>query len=655
MLSSNAYSNDTTIQGSIFYDALFIKNNINNKCDHPMIRMILNKYLIAGANTLDSNKFLSGIIDNQVFDTGNVCKKFSNYDGNFVASLGNLNVSPIADGMANFIVKRTKQELSIAFFDKFQKELEKYPDLKTIFPSTYRVLSAIGKDIYMFEMYIQTLREAFNSDLTILPSNLHGIIDNHKEYFDKRPELTSLLRSGFYLAQSIQEKQHPGNIIENYDVNILDSVQNVKAAFQTLKLFSISFKGSSDSAYWIPYSSIYENLIKNLDKDSTLIRIYLGLILQKAKENKIYFVTDTGNCYLENLMNNNYTKLKPYITYIRDVISKAEVLDKRFSETLKCENYSLKLENFYGVISSTIDLMRYAAKIEQLSFFKKSDSLKFEENLNIYFDIAQSSADIGINIYRKKYSLAILNTVQVFTAIDSCVKWNAKHNSVKESLYKEAFSDDDDFYKISKKLTKYGSFAALITSAKSSSEVEAAIESIALPTGSSRIKRESKFNISINAYCGLFSGYEKIQGVDYDHSEINFNHWNTWGVTVPIGVAFSWSKSLFPLVWLSKYCGFSSTILLSAIDIGALAAFRFEDMDSTSDVPDIKIKDIVSPGVFYSIGIPKCPISVNIGYQIGPLLRKVTKDANTYSKKYSRFGIAACVDIPILNLYNKID
>ncbi|HYG15622.1 MAG TPA: hypothetical protein VEC12_07695, partial [Bacteroidia bacterium] len=96
----------------------------------------------------------------------------------------------------------------------------------------------------------------------------------------------------------------------------------------------------------------------------------------------------------------------------------------------------------------------------------------------------------------------------------------------------------------------------------------------------------------------------------------------------------------------------SSTILLSMVDIGAVAAFRFTN-DSAEEIPTVQLQDIFSPGIFYSLGFPNSPVSLNIGYQMGPLLRKVTVQSNQYGQSYSRFSIALCVDIPLLNFYTR--
>jgi hypothetical protein len=188
---------------------------------------------------------------------------------------------------------------------------------------------------------------------------------------------------------------------------------------------------------------------------------------------------------------------------------------------------------------------------------------------------------------------------------------------------------------------------ATVAQAKNSEQVEDAIEAFALPTGSARIKRETLFNVALNDYCGLFYGGENIKGLDNGYK-------STYGITAPIGISISWGKQYaVPFSSLKNRDGnWSSTFFISIIDIGAITAFRFQD-DVTESVPTIELKDIISPGIFYSFGIPKSPLSVNLGYQIGPLLRKVTSTDNSYQNSYSRISIAFVVDIPILNFYTK--
>jgi len=173
-----------------------------------------------------------------------------------------------------------------------------------------------------------------------------------------------------------------------------------------------------------------------------------------------------------------------------------------------------------------------------------------------------------------------------------------------------------------------------------------------LPTGSARIKRETPFNISLNAYCGLYLGHESISGIENKHT------FNGYGVTAPIGVAFSIGKRTFLGIGGKKANHWSYSLFLSVVDLGAVAAFRFND-DSTSKIPVIQLKNIISPGAFFSIGIPKSPVSINLGAQMGPNLRKVyamtgDQQSNDYEKQtYWRFSASVCVDLPVLNFYTK--
>jgi len=78
-------------------------------------------------------------------------------------------------------------------------------------------------------------------------------------------------------------------------------------------------------------------------------------------------------------------------------------------------------------------------------------------------------------------------------------------------------------------------------------------------------------------------------------------------------------------------------------------------------VPTIQLKDIFSPGMFLSLGIPKTPLSINLGAQMGPNLRKVnvtdpgnTNPHNDFENRiYWRYSISVCVDIPVFNFYTK--
>jgi hypothetical protein len=577
------------------------------------------------ADTTDPNPYINIDISSLHSE---LKQKFSASGFNF-ANIGGFDVTSIADAFAKFIVKRTKQELNIAFFEKFQDELNKYPDLKSVFPQTYRALTVIGDEIYMYEAYIQTLRTSFEKDLASLPSNLPSIIYNHTEYFNAMPELKAELLTAFYVAQALQNKQHPGEIIENYPINYLASVNlNVKAAFQTLQLFSTSLKSNNDSTYWVSAPDVMKHF-----NDTLFLKLYLGLVLQIAKNDPIVFTNYNGKqINLADEMIKYYREFKEYQPYMIDLATKAQTLDTKIKRSSKIKNDSVLFENYYSVVSTSVDLMKHATQIDRFSFFR-NDSLKLEEKTKQYFDLAQAAADIFIDVNRRNYSSAIVNGVYLFKEVFDST--NVK-KFIEKKYSKISKKDIDikynEFIPIPNKLFKYGSFMVAIAQAGSSDEMESAIEAIALPTGSARIKRETQRNVSVNAYCGFFGGQDRTNWKSQPIS--------SYGITAPIGIAISWGR---------KHHSISAFV--SIIDLGAVTSFRFKN--DTAAVSKITLKDIISPGVFFSYGIPKSPISINAGCQLTPLLTAVSSSGNSFEAKMFRFSLSFCVDIPILNLYTK--
>jgi len=608
------FSISITIGQNPYYDAITLKMFIRSgstKFNTDSIKkanFILTKYLSNEDQTIESefgkNNFYKYRFENfaekgteKVPEGGNG----NNFLSTSFNAVSGLNITSLADGFSKFIVKRTKQELSTAFFEHFKDDLNdvRYKNLQLIFPQTFRTLSAIDNEIYMFDLYIQTLRESFEKDLRSLPANLPGLIDNNSNYFDHRKELKAELQTAFYIARSIQDNKHPGEMIEKYNVDDLNNLPNMKAAFQTLQLFSTSLKSNNDSSYWVS-----ENEIKILCKDTTLLNLYLGLVLQRAKNESINFVIEGKIINLANEINNSHfvkLKINNYISYISTISSKAQSIDKKIIVLKKEKNDSVLLENYYTVISSSIDLMKYAVQTDKLPGL---ETVNIEKSTLPYFELAQTASDIVIDVHRGNYSLAIVNVSYIARSIDS--------------------TNSD----VAQKLLKYGSFIAAIANAKNSDQVNNAIEAIALPAGSSRIKRESRSNVSLNAYCGFYGG-KNIAG-----------DWST-GLTAPIGIAASWG--------IYKHTSFS--VLFSIFDLGAPVAFRFSN--NSDSIPAIKLADIISPGLFVSWGIRKCPVSINAGCQMTPSLTSVSSKGNTFGTKSLRVTLGLLVDLPLLNLYNK--
>jgi hypothetical protein len=696
--------------GYLLYDALYIKENLNK--EDSVIREILKFYEIKSSTDLAYNQYLKNVMPN-VFINTHSGDKIGNMTSSIFSNVGNLDVTNFADGLAKFIVERTKEELNIAFFDKFKEVLSdpKYVDLKTVFPETYGVLMVIDNQIYNYEDYLQALRNAFDRDLSNLPNNLPSIIDNHSSYFDANPGLKVILQSSFYIAQQVQLKEHPGQMIANYPVDEFMGTQtginqNIAPSFKTLQLVSRSFKSKTDSLihYWAS-----DSLIKKLFNDDDAVKIYIGLLVQQSRKDSIAFEGKE----LWKIIDGSYTVARGYEEYknfFRTVSSKIRDIEKEIDALEEIDKDSLRIEKYHTIAGKALDLMDHLVAVEKMPYFPKD--LDIAKKAGIYIYSARTASDIVIDVNRKQYASAIMKTVMLYDTIfhkdgldtfivqtfaskvpkiislreqmaDVIKKSKILIEQIagntptadqkkmlqfiltkKDSISKEIakiindFRDSKSFKKWEdsirnelsmtiKSLLKYGTFMSAIIDAKTSDEVEAAIESAALPVGSARIKRESTFNIALNAYCGPYMGYERVYDLDSKWMSASKSTVNSYGLTAPVGISISYGGNCKKAKNHSSY-----SLFLSVIDIGAIASFRFRD-STTEILPTIQLKNILSPGIFFSYGIPTLPISVNAGWQMGPLLRKVDAqiNENTYSDRYGRVSLSICIDIPIVNFY----
>jgi hypothetical protein len=683
----------------------------------------------------DNNKFLSKEV-NAIFKTaGAQSKNTVPSISSALGAVGGLNVTNFADGLARFLIKRSKEELNIAFFENLRDFLNKpeYIDLRTIFPETSRTFSVIGDEVYNFERYIHGLRESFREDLANLTTNIPKIIDNHPAFFQENPDLKSYLLGSIYVAENLRDKVHPGYILEEYPDDYLTGLDTlVHGSLQTLRLLSESLRDSTttDSTYWISARNA-----KELLKDKDVRRVYVGLFYQlaKSKYDSIRFTSDLT--LVEALDKVDVKNLEHIQNYVIRYVEKTDRLGRMIREYSKPANDSIALEQYYNYFKTSIDLLEYSVNAANL--LKRPDlSVPLKNATATYFNIANSTADLVLDINRKNYPSAVRNAVYIYDIIkversqkhidllksqirDKFSKeverieklLPAKEKAVREAIAKveskadlenakkalaNAIKERDDLHvtlnsaknilataieeckreeaakTLMKKILIYGSFMADIVIAKSAEDVEKTIEAFALPTGSSRIKRETCFNVALNAYLGGFAGREQIRGLEKKPSTV-------YGLTAPVGISISRGHSIFFAGTGEKNWAWSTSVFISLIDIGAIASFRLEEEqevvtqddgeDATATIyqlPQVQLKDIISPGVFISLGIPKTPLSINAGWQVGPNLRKIKVTqktdsdpepitiANDYADRmYSRFSVSIVVDIPILNFYSK--
>jgi hypothetical protein len=530
--------------------------------------------------------------------------------------ISGLNVTNFADGLAKFLVKRAKEELYVSFFEKFKDYITtSAPELKVLFPYTVVLLENFQS--WEYANIINTLREAFDNDLQMLLSNFPGlrnmdttnVAGNAKIRVKK---LTTFLNSdegllflaaieignGIIAKDKIPDVFHYVNEKYFSQLHSIPKIEDVRSSIDLLDIISYSLKSNKYRENYIGKPQI-KDLVSVKEQRNT----YLGLLYQQIKKKNI----------------------------VINGIVVADELGKSGNITQYIQNLSLAGNNILNAMDSLIrnnsggsDLQSQwsAAFLNANEFIKASADIKLinpklqlPERLGNVFKSSQQTLEISYDISVKNYSAATIKMV----------KFISDHTKNIDPRTKEI-------------LVKYLSFASNVASASSSNEIEAAIEAVALPAGSASIKKNTCFNVSINAYLGGFAGKEYLP-------DNNMKNWaNTLGVSAPVGLAFS--KGL-------DKCG-SLSLFVSVIDVGAFASYRLKDTSAT-ELPKVTLQNIFAPGVGIVYGIPKWPISIGYMHQWGPALREITSTAAKINSSdlNRRWFFFIAVDIPIANLYTK--
>lgn len=645
----HAQTSNLPASRSVIYDALYISSHLdfvrgNFQFEGDTSKAILRDYFSNPdfITALHANPFINQFIP------GGYSASFGGATiDNLISSAGNLNVTNIADGLTKFLIERAKEELSIAFFDQMKKDLadEKYEDLRLIFPQTYRTLQLIDQRIYQFSAYLTSLREVFILDLNGLPNTLPLVIHKpvYYNYFQQNPALKMAIQLGIISSNFLINKgqirhvgvvidsllkpdllfpiSQPANPLHNTQADINGSIKTLQLISQSLRSTDTAGQGTPAAKYWVSLDSV-----QLLFSSPNTLKIYLGLLYQQAQNTKIRFANDR-----------QLTQMLDTIAAKNEISKVTGILYSLYAGFKQYEDYRIQFNNIKqglqkdslsiivnGLITGSIDIIENG--MELLNEWLPDSTNK---TLQTFVPIARSMSEIYLYIPQKRYGLAVLSAANLYRQI-----FEFAHNG--------GLANSSTFEKISRKLSLYGTFMAEVSNAENSDQVKEIIKRTALPAGSSYVKKHSRFNVALNAYLGGFWGNEFL-------AEKGKQHWaSAAGVYAPVGINFS--KGI--LGKRGKSFG-SASILLNIIDIGTFASFRLKDQ-TTSALPEVKLKNIFAPGIGLVYGLPKYPISLGYTYQLGPNLREINPDVVITSEKMNRrWQFFLGVDIPLLNFYNK--
>lgn len=658
---------------NLYYDALTIRENIDIDPEHPGTKTISKDQAALLAPYFKITDHHDGQVIKALNDSLKKNPFFKNYQvnggelssdlgkgSNLLTGIAGIDVTQFADGLAQFMIERSKEELNVAFFQKFKTYLEKHPEFQVLFPYTTNFLSGILA--YEYTQLIGGLRDAFYSDLKNLVSNLDDLflLPKYEKVVHDFPEILVVIRT-IQIISDIENSKNPAEVIHDLasmpewqGVDTLTSRGASKNLHNLLKVTDLFSQGlrfhpgvkelitlpegtitQEDSALvsisrdpaktrtklatwklqptWVTYRHF-----EVLFKDSLAFNIFMGLFYQQASNGDIKFIVNGA----EKKMTKFLAMHAQDVFFLRGLVIDFVKLSEEVDEALQTiqTKKELTASDYNHYIGTSIDVVEYGFRLMPLvgGKFDGAD----------YIDIARSGNALYRNVYEKNYAAAVSNAIGIIEKVTEVI---TPSNKTSRSRF-------SDLNRSASGVLKYGVLMANVVDAKSPQEIKDAIANAALPTGSSAYRKYQQFTLSVNSYFGAYARLDPV-----DHVKRIWDQ--PVGVIAPVGLALNHG--------LGTYGSISAFIPL--LDIGAIADFRLKN-DSTALTEQIKLGNIFSPGGYLVYGLgANIPMALGIGAQYGPGLYSIEVDDKNGTKNYYqnpdwRVNVFLVVDIPLFNL-----
>ncbi len=601
--------------------------NIPNASDAQLVEAYKgNPYFDLG-NDLDPSKLMAK--DNARLSQNALISQLSlNQNSNFDDIGGGSSLAGnIAQGTAKFLIERANQEINAAFFRRLKKTMDETQELQKLFPEVYKLTSTI--ETYNFDAALNAMKTKLEEDLENLLANIPTLaeIESYKSKLNEVPELS------YYFAicdilNGIKLNQNAGSIIHKVYISpyIEGPLTNEANILKLSGLLSFSLRdimlsdeNGGDKGWMSPSDLHYEP--KALLE---IFQYYLGFLAQV--DPGVVFRFDKGEVSFNKFLLDNHGHVSDMsgflsntyasFSFINNEIAIIRTLSKNEStpeivDQAKFVHYKNIAIEVVNIVERTVKYPKLFADAEKEKILKTTGAFKIT-----YIPAAEKVLIVAVNLEKKNYNEAIFNAGELVTI-----------------LLKK--TDNVDAKNITGKIFKYGQFFASVATAKSGDDVKNAIDAIALPTGSSSIKKDLTFNVAINGYIGYFRRQIKKE----DAFVSGFTQ--SYGITAPVG--FTGSFGFKEKGSISAFAGI--------IDVGAIAQYQLKQDQTTGTTtaePEIDWGNIISPSIHLVYGaFCYLPVSVGVGTQW--LANNATISDDSYKLK-PRWNFFIAFDIPMVNI-----
>ncbi len=580
------------------------------------------------------------------------CKSFI---GAGIKSLSGLDVTKFANAISDVLIERAKQELTIAFFDRFKKFAQENPEFHILFPKTTANLSNLLT--YAYPQMLPKLRTGFLDDIAQISFNIEALLElpKYRTLLENFPEVRVAIRSLKLIHQLENGDVNAAQVIklfsefDEWKENGSRQFKNMSGTIQFAAIFSESLRSDDSTKIWVRSSDI-EGLVKK----EVFARVFLGLIYLRVQQQNIKYFLDPANPTTSTDLADLLSKQKDNILFMQNRIAQFIALAERVNDAYQNvrvknrANTKLTKEDYFNYIAISLDAVDYSFSIVKT----------FDPRLQVdaYLDIARKSNDLYKSIYTEEYTQAISDAIDIIVSVQDLTK-RQKNSTVTVGTSKVpgALPHDEaskDLLTFIHRIKPYAIFMANVIEAENEAAVKAALENAILPVGSSSIKKNTLRNVSVQAYLGAYLSTS-------NNGTISTSPWtDKFGVIAPIGISFTPGF----LSWQKK----GSLSLFGALfDVGAIVDYKLkkDSVVSTSGTStsvvtkdySVELGQIFSPGLYAVYGFPwNLPLSLGFGAQYGPGLSKIESGDNVVLNNPSwRWNFFLAVDLPLFNLVNK--
>ncbi|RMG69055.1 MAG: hypothetical protein D6722_10995 [Bacteroidetes bacterium] len=561
----------------------------------------------------------------------------------------------LVDAAAQFLVDRTREELIVAFFERFETRMAELPELRYLFPQTWLQLS---QRTYLYGPGLGTgWREAMATDLQHLPWQVEAMIDELPAYRGLRTRSDyRLFQLAFLLTDWLGEgdqdfffllmNQLPELAGGPSSTSFLDTALQLNRSSLWQLRTPTSWREAADWEALGPEGQGYFVALQYRQQAALFEQTPTGdgrsLAFHMKEKPQAFLAQERDMVHLYNLASRRVQDFQTALQGAEKDVSRALILGMEALRLGIHAAYAWRHPNDPQAVLQDpgyLHMTQLLSAATQLLVAQQREdpkqlALASLQQLPLLIGMAQATAQRRLEQLEARRALPYLNAQIRRELDDQITRTRARLDGMEQAAQLVGF---------------YGTFILELYHARSEAQMKTILEQYALPSGSYRLKRSHVWSLEVAAFPGLFAGGERLLADSLDRGPALVS-----GVTAPIGLSVSRGRQGKARDLPPGASGHAVSLFLPILDIGAPFSYRWAQ-GSTEGLPEnISWRQILAPGAYLVWAVKGMPIGLMAGGQFVPQLRSISSSGNELGPVNAiRLSIQATVDIPVLTLWRK--